>query len=850
AGVSREPAAGQEGEPVHSILVIQATNGDITLTLDLDEPAAMVWLDPAGSRALLRFDNELSLWDLPARERLRTCEPCPGFGPATVLTGPETSSMVAARGQDGQWEVAFWDMVSGQETGKLAMGTSPLVSLHTSVDGKDLFMAANNGEVLLHDVEQGARRYSVNVEKGLLGAWLLPGVDHFLTLHKDRLQCWDLKHGRPRAYMSLSGNARCASVNLDGRYVVLAGAGGAVHRIALDWGVRAGVDDWEKAIQRYADGFLAEYTPHGAVLDPLPLEAPGEDGESERPRLVREVKPPHAYPGQERVAQALARHGLPVWSGQDVAYFREVLGRVGLDNAEEDVFSEYLDSRVEAMLQEQTTSFSALTLPKIEEPEPEPQTPKPAPEPEVLAAPEQFDPLATRIGPSMEQQPLDPGDVPGYAGLATGDIFLERYQVMDLLGEGGFGTVHKVRHLDWNMDLAVKSPRPEVLAVAGGRESVRREAETWVNLGLHPHVASCYYVRDVDGAPRVFAEYVDGGSLKDWIAEARFKTPAEVLDAAIRFGWGLAFAHEQNLVHQDVKPANVLMTQDGSPKVTDFGLAVTKVAGESNAVPQGYTPAYATPEQVEGGEITPRTDIWAFGLSLLEMFLGEVTWPMGTVAAEVLEAHLRGETPKGPNAVDIPESVGELLRQCFSYTAGERPVSMGHVIQELLQAYHDLTGSPYPRSEPRAGRDSADSLNNRAVSLLDLDRRTEALRLLTQAAEVEPHHPESTYNLHLLQWRDAKLTDQDVVEAMGIAAGSLGNDWSAASLEAQIHMERGDVEAAGQALDRIEEKDKDRSEIASALAALERARAGLGRELSTISLARGNTGMSVLHGQG
>ncbi|THB71217.1 MAG: WD40 repeat domain-containing protein, partial [Desulfovibrio sp.] len=114
----------------------------------------------------------------------------------------------------------------------------------------------------------------------------------------------------------------------------------------------------------------------------------------------------------------------------------------------------------------------------------------------------------------------------------------------------------------------------------------------------------------------------------------------------------------------------------------------------------------------------------------------------------------------------------------------------------------------------------------------------------------EPHHPESTYNLHLLQWRDAKLTDQDVVEAMGIAAGSLGNDWSAASLEAQIHMERGDVEAAGQALDRIEDKDKDRSEIASALSALERARAGLGRELSTISLARGNTGMSVLHGQG
>jgi serine/threonine protein kinase len=98
-----------------------------------------------------------------------------------------------------------------------------------------------------------------------------------------------------------------------------------------------------------------------------------------------------------------------------------------------------------------------------------------------------------------------------------GQVILGLYEVLGLLGEGGMGRVYRVRHRGWNTDLAVKSPRPEFFASAGGAESFEREAETWVNLGLHPHIVSCYYVRRLGGIPRVFAEYVEGGSLKDWI---------------------------------------------------------------------------------------------------------------------------------------------------------------------------------------------------------------------------------------------------------------------------------------------------------------------------------------------
>ncbi len=135
------------------------------------------------------------------------------------------------------------------------------------------------------------------------------------------------------------------------------------------------------------------------------------------------------------------------------------------------------------------------------------------------------------------------------------------------------GRVYRVRHRGWDLDLAVKAPLAAVLDASGGAELFEREAETWANLGLHPHVVACHYVRRVSGIPLVFAEYVDGGSLHDAIRARRLDSAEAILDVAIQLAWGLHYAHEQGLVHRDVKPANVMLTSDGLAKVTDFGLA-------------------------------------------------------------------------------------------------------------------------------------------------------------------------------------------------------------------------------------------------------------------------------------
>ena len=170
-----------------------------------------------------------------------------------------------------------------------------------------------------------------------------------------------------------------------------------------------------------------------------------------------------------------------------------------------------------------------------------------------------------------------------------GDVILGVYEVKRLLGRGGMGTVFQVYHRGWDMDLAVKWPKPDTLAAARGADLFERECETWVNLGLHPNVTSCYYVRRLGGVPRVFAEFVGGGNLSFWIRHGKLYSGPEplaaMLDTLIQIAWGLRYAHAQGIIHLDMKSANVLMTVDGVAKVTDFGLAralhvATSVEGE------------------------------------------------------------------------------------------------------------------------------------------------------------------------------------------------------------------------------------------------------------------------------
>lgn len=410
-----------------------------------------------------------------------------------------------------------------------------------------------------------------------------------------------------------------------------------------------------------------------------------------------------------------------------------------------------------------------------------------------------------------------------------GDVLLDVYAVRRLIARGGMGHVYLVHHRGWDLDLAVKRPKPEVIASEKGARLFEHECETWVNLGLHPNIASCYYVRRIDGIPHVFAEFVDGGTLSTWIYKRLLYRGDVVLkrmlDVAIQFAWGLRYAHAQSLMHQDVKPLNVLMTKDGVAKVTDFGLSramtLASVEGEGGVrahrgIGSRGTPAYCSPEQAHRRKLTFATDTWSWAVSILEMFVGDVTWMAGQSAGQALE-HYQVLGPEYEAIPEMPPRLINLLRQCFKEDPADRPPGMGDIIESLLDVYQHEIREPYFRETPEAEETSAGRLNNRAVSLLDLGKKEEARQIWERALRIEPGHLESTYNYMLRAWRDGSTTDKTVVRAVKKLWRKNPASWTAVYMLAQVQMERGDYAMARELLGRLTSKRIDGHEVRTAL---------------------------------
>ncbi|MBQ9800116.1 MAG: protein kinase, partial [Thermoguttaceae bacterium] len=432
------------------------------------------------------------------------------------------------------------------------------------------------------------------------------------------------------------------------------------------------------------------------------------------------------------------------------------------------------------------------------------------------------------------------------------------YQVLPLApdklyAEGGVGVVQRVRHVEWGVDLVVKSPKPAVVATEAGKESFEQECRTWIGLGLHPNIVSCYFVRRIAGIPRLFAELAPDGTLRDWIADGRLyagtqrEALARILDVAIQFAWGLEHAHRLGLLHLDVKPSNV-MTVGSTIKVTDFGLS--KVAAQSPdgalvaAFCDGMTPSYCSPEQYEAFQIyrqkrgsnraddapasadvatpaiTRQSDIWSWAISVLAMFHGRSPCKMGgQTAAEVFEAFLAA--PRGATRPAPPPRCVELLRRCFRKNPAERPESMQAVADELVSIYEEEFAEKYPRRQPRDAASTAESFSNRAISLLELGRTDEAFDLLRKAVAANPLNPQIAFNQTLALWRVGATTDLQAVERLAELVKNRPNDASAPYALGLLHVERCNLRSAVDAFERAAELAPDRDDIRRAL---ERAR--------------------------
>jgi Tol biopolymer transport system component/tRNA A-37 threonylcarbamoyl transferase component Bud32 len=272
------------------------------------------------------------------------------------------------------------------------------------------------------------------------------------------------------------------------------------------------------------------------------------------------------------------------------------------------------------------------------------------------------------------------------AGLEIG-----QYRIESKLGEGGMSTVWLALDTRLGRRVAIKFLSDD-LADAEARRRFQREAQMASSLN-HPHIVSVYDIGEFEGRQYLVTEYVDGGTLKDWVKEKR-RTPKEVAELLTGVADGLAAAHQAGILHRDIKPMNILVARNGYAKLADFGLAKLAENGTIDLaarLPEGPTRpglvlgtiAYMSPEQASGQALDSRSDIFSFGVVLYEMLSGKRPFG-GRTDLEVLKTIIHGDLP--PFSEEIPEVYRNVVEKALEKDPAERYQSMREMVVDLRRS--------------------------------------------------------------------------------------------------------------------------------------------------------------------
>ena len=260
---------------------------------------------------------------------------------------------------------------------------------------------------------------------------------------------------------------------------------------------------------------------------------------------------------------------------------------------------------------------------------------------------------------------------------------ISHYRVFERLGGGGMGLVYRARDTRLDRDVALKFLPPEWSHEALLRERFSREARAASALD-HPHICTVYDIGETDeGQLFIAMAYCPGRTLKQSIHEGPMPI-GQAVDYAIQIAEALESAHEAGIVHRDIKPANILISDRDQLKVVDFGLA--KLAGEAAVTREGTvigTPAYMSPEQVNGEEVDGRSDIWALGAVIYEMLTGRRAFAAEHERAVLLSILSHDPTPPESVRPDLPAELARIIRRCLKRDAGKRYQSAAELLADL-----------------------------------------------------------------------------------------------------------------------------------------------------------------------
>ncbi len=271
--------------------------------------------------------------------------------------------------------------------------------------------------------------------------------------------------------------------------------------------------------------------------------------------------------------------------------------------------------------------------------------------------------------------------------LNQGTYFQDRYEILGRIGSGGMSVVYKAKCHTLDRLVAIKVLKEEFASDENFVSKFKMEAQAAARLS-HPNIVNVYDVVDEGNLHYIVMELIEGITLKSYIEKKGFLENKEAIGIAIQVAQGIAAAHEQHIIHRDIKPQNIIISRDGNVKVADFGIARAVSSQTMNATAVGSV-HYISPEQARGGYCDERSDIYSFGITMYEMVTGRVPFEGDNTVAVAL-AHL--ETPITPpsqlNPV-VSSGLEQIILKCTQKKPDRRYSSIGDVITDLRHVMVD-----------------------------------------------------------------------------------------------------------------------------------------------------------------
>ena len=268
--------------------------------------------------------------------------------------------------------------------------------------------------------------------------------------------------------------------------------------------------------------------------------------------------------------------------------------------------------------------------------------------------------------------------------IKIGMIIGDRYEILEKIGTGGMSDVYKAKDHKLNRFVAVKVLKQEFSENANFVSKFRVEAQAAAGL-MHPNIVNVYDVGEEGGIYYIVMELVEGITLKKYIEKKARLSVKEAISIAIQVSMGIEAAHNNHIIHRDIKPQNIIISKEGKVKVTDFGIAK---AATSNTITSNVMGSvhYTSPEQARGGYSDEKSDIYSLGITMFEMLTGRVPFNGETTVAIAIK-HIQEELPSPRDYVpEIPISVEQIVYKCCQKSPDRRYQSMAELIVDLKQS--------------------------------------------------------------------------------------------------------------------------------------------------------------------